>query len=171
MRRDLRSGDPWMPPARRLARRIRRRQLTAIEALESHLARIAARNPGLNAVVSLDPGRARRSAEAADAALRRGEPERTAGGSSGGAAAAVASGMTPFEIGSDLAGSLRLPAHFCGLYGLKPTEHRVPMTGFFRTPGLTGTFRRRGYAAIMVRRLNTALTRASSTAGSNGLRM
>ena len=60
--------------------------------------------------------------------------ERTAGGSSGGAAAAVASGMTSLEISSDLGGSVRLPAHFCGVYGLKTTEHRVPMTGFFRLP-------------------------------------
>ena len=59
---------------------------------------------------------------------------RTAGGSSGGAAAAVASGMTPIEIVSDLGGSIRLPAHFCGIYGLKPTERRVPTTGFFRLP-------------------------------------
>lgn len=59
---------------------------------------------------------------------------RTAGGSSGGAAAAVAAGMTPIEIVSDLGGSIRLPAHFCGVYGLKPTERRVPMTGFFRLP-------------------------------------
>jgi amidase len=61
--------------------------------------------------------------------------ERTPGGSSGGAAAAVAAGLTPLEIGSDLVGSIRLPAHFCGIYGLKATEHRVPMTGFVRTPG------------------------------------
>jgi amidase len=61
---------------------------------------------------------------------------RTAGGSSGGAAAAVAAGLTPLEVGSDLAGSLRLPAHFCGVYGLKPTEHRVPLTGFFHQPGV-----------------------------------
>ena len=60
--------------------------------------------------------------------------ERTAGGSSGGAAAALAAGMTPLEIGSDLGGSVRLPAHFCGVYGLKTTEHRVPNTGFFRSP-------------------------------------
>src|SRR2546422_5194640 len=63
------------------------------------------------------------------------DPERTPGGSSGGAAAALAAGMTPLEVGSDLAGSLRLPAHFCGVYGLKTTEHRVPLTGFLRTPG------------------------------------
>jgi len=61
-------------------------------------------------------------------------PERTPGGSSGGAAAAVASGMTPFDIGSDLAGSLRIPADFCGLFGLKPTERRVSLTGFFPDP-------------------------------------
>jgi amidase len=60
--------------------------------------------------------------------------ERAPGGSSGGAAAALATGMTPLEVGSDLAGSIRVPAHFCGVYGLKTTEHRVPLTGFFRPP-------------------------------------
>jgi amidase len=55
--------------------------------------------------------------------------ERTPGGSSGGAAAAVAAGMTPFDIGTDLAGSIRIPAHFCGIFGLKPTENRVSVTG------------------------------------------
>jgi amidase len=62
--------------------------------------------------------------------------ERTPGGSSGGAAAALAAGMTPFEIGTDLSGSIRIPAHFCGVFGLKPTEHRVPLTGLI--PGLPG---------------------------------
>jgi amidase len=62
------------------------------------------------------------------------DTERTAGGSSGGAAAALAAGLTPLEVVSDLAGSARLPAHFCGVYGLN-TEHRVPLTGFFRVPG------------------------------------
>jgi amidase len=55
---------------------------------------------------------------------------RTPGGSSGGAAAAVASGLSFLDFGSDLAGSIRVPAAFCGVYGLKPTAGTVPMSGF-----------------------------------------
>lgn len=57
------------------------------------------------------------------------DPGRTAGGSSGGAAAIVAAGGSPFDIGSDTGGSIRQPAHFCGVAGLKPTFGRVPRTG------------------------------------------
>jgi amidase len=196
-----------------LAGRIRRREVSAAEALEAVLARIEERNPALNAVVSVDRGGARQAAEAADEALARGadvgplhgvpltlkdgndvaglrttigsemfdriaeqdgavaarlraagaiilghtnvpplladyqtvndlfgrtnnpwNPGRTPGGSSGGAAAAVAAGLTPVEVGSDLTGSLRLPAHLCGVYALKTTEHLVPLTGFFSPP-------------------------------------
>ncbi|RUU45868.1 amidase [Mesorhizobium sp. M6A.T.Ce.TU.002.03.1.1] len=60
---------------------------------------------------------------------------RTAGGSSGGAAAALCAGMTPFELGTDMQDSIRLPAAFCGVYGLKPTEHRVSLAGAFPDPG------------------------------------
>ncbi|MDQ6804312.1 MAG: amidase family protein, partial [Actinomycetota bacterium] len=60
--------------------------------------------------------------------------ERTPGGSSGGAAAALAAGLTPLDIGSDLAGSIRIPAAFCGVYGLKPTEHRVSLAGHIAAP-------------------------------------
>jgi amidase len=59
---------------------------------------------------------------------------RTPGGSSGGAAAALSAGMTFLEYGSDLVGSIRIPASFCGVYGLKPTVGVVPLTGF-RAPG------------------------------------
>lgn len=54
---------------------------------------------------------------------------RTAGGSSGGEAAAVAAGLSSFGLGSDLGGSIRLPAHYCGAVGFKPTHGRVPLAG------------------------------------------
>jgi len=54
---------------------------------------------------------------------------RTSGGSSGGAAAIVACGGAAFDIGSDYGGSIRLPAHFNGIAGIKPTHGRVPRTG------------------------------------------
>ena len=220
-------------PARELASRLRAGQVSAVEALDAQLARIERHNPELNAVVSLDAESARRQAEAADAAHRRGEATkplhgvpmtikdaydvqglrttvgtpvldrvarrdgtvaarlraagaiivghtnvppwladyrsenpifgrtanpwdlaRTPGGSSGGAAAAVAVGMTPLEIGSDLAGSIRLPAHFCGVYGLKTTEHRIPSTGFFNPPGGVSPVRIMGTHGPMARDLD-----------------
>jgi amidase len=201
--------DPTSLIATQLTTAIRVREISAREALEAHLERIAQENPRLNAVVTLDEEGARKRAREADEALVRGEVwgplhglpmtlkdghstkgmrttcgyepladyvpqedgtvaarlkaagaiimgktnvspllgniqsdnaifgrtnnpwdvQRTAGGSSGGAAAALAVGMTPLEVGSDLAGSIRIPAHFCGVYGLKTTEHRVSMRG------------------------------------------
>ena len=59
---------------------------------------------------------------------------RTPGGSTGGAAAALSAGMTLLEYGSDLVGSIRIPASFCGVYGLKPSVGIVPLTGF-QPPG------------------------------------
>jgi amidase len=59
---------------------------------------------------------------------------RTPGGSSGGAAVAVAAGMSFLEYGSDLVGSIRLPASYCGVYGLRPSVASVPLTGF-QPPG------------------------------------
>ena len=58
-------------------------------------------------------------------------PELTPGGSSGGEAVAIATCMSPGGLGSDLAGSVRIPAHFCGICGLKPTTGRVPGEGQF----------------------------------------
>jgi amidase len=197
-----------------LAGAIRDRRISAIELLDAHLAQIAKHNPALNAVVTLDADGARQRAEAADAALARGETwgplhgvpltlkdthavagmrttagwpplagylpprdgtiaarlkaagaiilgrtnvamllgdwqsqnpifgrtnnpwnvDRTCGGSSGGACAAVAAGLTPLEFGTDLSGSIRIPAHYCGVYGLKPTEHRVSLDGIVAGP-------------------------------------
>ena len=62
----------------------------------------------------------------------------TPGGSSGGEAAAIASFMSPGGIGSDLAGSIRVPAHFCGIAGLRPTVGRVPGAGQF--PAASGPY-------------------------------
>jgi amidase len=243
------ANDLCAQSARELARRIAGRELSAVEALDAHLARIEQQNPRLNAVVSLDIEAARRQAGAADTALARGQVPgplhgvpitlkdgndvaglrttlgtgvfdriagedgavaarlraagaivightnvapfladyqsanaifgrtsnpwnlgRTAGGSSGGAAAAVAAGMTPIEIVSDLGGSIRLPAHFCGVYGLKPTEHRVPMTGFFRLPpGAPRTVRILSCLGPLARNLDDLALALSIVAGPDGV--
>ena len=197
-----------------LAAAIAARKISAVEALDAHLAQIDRHNGAVNAVISLDREGARERARKADAALARGEAlgplhgvpftlkdmhetsgmkttvgfppfadyvarhdspvvarlkaaggvlmaktnvatmlsdwqsnnplfgrtgnpwnlQRTAGGSSGGAAAALCAGMTPFDVGTDMQDSIRLPAAFCGIYGLKPTEHRVSLAGAFPDP-------------------------------------
>jgi len=189
-----------------MAEAVAGKEISARELLELHLDRIAAVNPTVNAVVSLDVDRAREGASAADEATSRGDelgplhglphafkdthevagwrttygsplrehhvprrdeliverirgagavvigktnvPEwaagshtfnpifgttrnpydlsRSAGGSSGGAAAALATGMVPLADGSDMAGSLRNPASFCNVVGLRPSVGRVP---------------------------------------------
>lgn len=60
----------------------------------------------------------------------------TPGGSSGGSAAAVAAGLAALDLGSDIAGSIRIPSHFCGVYGLKPTLGIVPTDGYYDHAGL-----------------------------------
>jgi amidase len=200
------SDELWRRSATELAAAIRRREVSCLEVMQAHLARIEAVNPLLNAIVTLDAELGLRAAAAADAALGRDEapgalhglpmaikdledtagmrttygspiyrdhvpaadtlmvarlrragaivvgktntPEfgagsqtfnpvfgatrnpydraRTSGGSSGGAAAAVASGMLPFADGSDLGASIRNPASFCNLVGLRTAPGRVP---------------------------------------------
>lgn len=66
------------------------------------------------------------------------DESRTPGGSSGGAAAALAAGLTSLELGSDIGGSIRIPAHFCGVYGHKPSYGIVPDQGHI--PPLPGIF-------------------------------
>jgi amidase len=200
------SDELWRRSATELAAAIRGREVSCLEVMQAHLARIEAVNPLLNAIVTLDADLGLRAAAAADDALGRGEapgplhglpmaikdledtagmrttygspiyrdhvpaadtlmvarlrgagaivvgktntPEfgagsqtfnpvfgatrnpydraRTPGGSSGGAAAAVASGMVPFADGSDLGASIRNPASFCNLVGLRTAPGRVP---------------------------------------------
>ena len=63
----------------------------------------------------------------------------TPGGSSGGAAAAVACGMTSFELGTDIGGSVRVPSAFCGVWGHKPSFGIIPTLGYLDEPGGGGT--------------------------------
>jgi amidase len=199
-----------------LARAIRARKISSVEAIDAYLQRIEEVNPRLNAVVQITADRARQQAQDADASLARGEvkgplhgvpmtikdsldtagvistagtvgrasfipgrdatvvarlraagaillgktntPEltldyetdnavygrtnnpydlsRTPGGSSGGAAAIIAAGGSPLDVGSDLGGSIRLPSHFCGIAGIKPTSGRVPRSGHTPPSGM-----------------------------------
>jgi Asp-tRNA(Asn)/Glu-tRNA(Gln) amidotransferase A subunit family amidase len=73
----------------------------------------------------------------------------SAGGSSGGEAAAIAAHCSAAGIGSDGGGSVRVPAHFCGIVGLKPTPGRIPLTGYF--PATCGAFPWLGVVGPMAR--------------------
>lgn len=216
-------------PAAAMAELVRNQQISPVELVEAHLARIAQVNPVLNAFVQVDAAGARRQALVSEAAVRRGEPlsslhgvplsikscmdvaglrceagtrlraghvalndaplvsrlraagaiilgttncpellmawetdnllhgrtnnpwdlSRTAGGSSGGESAAIASGCSAGGVGSDGGGSIRQPAHFSGICGLKPTPGRIPATGHF--PNSVGPFALTGVVGPMAR--------------------
>ena len=86
--------------------------------------------------------------------------ERTPGGSSGGAGAAVASGMGPLAIGTDGGGSIRIPSSFCGIYGLKPQLGRVPVYPASATGDLS-------HAGPMTRTVRDAALMLSVIAGND----
>ncbi|MFN8179742.1 MAG: amidase [bacterium] len=95
--------------------------------------------------------------------------ERTPGGSSGGAAAALAAGLVPLEVGSDLAGSIRMPAHFCGVFGLKPTTRRIPLTGHIpEVPGAPRFERALGVVGPMARSVEDLTLAFRLLAGPDG---
>lgn len=85
--------------------------------------------------------------------------ERIPGGSSGGASAIIASGGSPFDLGTDYGGSIRNPSHFCGIAGIKPTHGRVPRTGHILDyrAGLTESYQTIGPMARTVGDLDVLL--------------
>lgn len=77
---------------------------------------------------------------------------RTTGGSTGGGAAAVSARFAPIELGSDLAGSIRIPAHFCGIMGFKPTEGLISLEGHIPPlPGKPLTVKNQAHAGLLAR--------------------
>jgi len=91
---------------------------------------------------------------------------RTAGGSSGGEAALIAACGSPTGLGSDAAGSVRLPAAFCGIAGIKPTSGRLPRTGHFPPAG--GWIETLWQIGPMARRVEDLVTLLPLLAGSDG---
>lgn len=90
-------------------------------------------------------------------------PERTPGGSSGGDSAAVSAGLSPFSLASDVAISIRGPAHYCGVVGLKATHGRIPLTGHW-----PDTPRRFWHVGPLARSIRDATLALSVLAGPDG---
>lgn len=119
---------------------------SAAELLEAHLAQVDAHNDRINALVWRDRDQGRTLAAATQAKRRSlsdfqsynnlygqtnnpWNTDRSPGGSSGGSGASLAAGFAAMEIGSDIGGSIRTPAHFNGVFGHKPTWGLVPCRG------------------------------------------
>ncbi len=94
------------------------------------------------------------------------DPSRTAGGSSGGEGAAVGSGGSPFGLASDIAGSIRIPALFCGVFGHKPSPGIVPNTGMW--PPTRGTSGRMLAVGPLARRAGDLMPVLRVIAGPDG---
>ncbi|MEO0456619.1 MAG: amidase [Cyanobacteria bacterium P01_A01_bin.114] len=95
----------------------------------------------------------------------------TPGGSSGGSAAAVAAGLSPLDLGNDIAGSVRQPAHFCGVYGLKPTDQRISTAGIIpEVPGMPHCLRQMMTVGCFARSLEDIQLCFSLIAGADSRR-
>jgi amidase len=95
--------------------------------------------------------------------------QRTAGGSTGGGAVAVAARLSPLELGSDIGGSVRNPAHFNGIFSLKPTEWRVPGRGHVPDlPGVTRAVRYMGTFGPLARSVDDLELALRIVAGPDG---
>lgn len=92
----------------------------------------------------------------------------TSGGSSGGSAAAVAAGFSALDLGNDCSGSTRQPAHFCGVYALKPTDRRLPTTGHIpEAPGMPKCIRQLMTVGFFARSLEDLRLCLSLTVGAD----
>ncbi len=94
------------------------------------------------------------------------DPARTPGGSSGGEAAVVASGGSPFGVAADIGGSIRVPALFCGVFGHKPTAGLLPSTGHWPPP--TDTAAKLLSLGVLARRAEDLLPLIKTMAGPDG---
>ncbi|MBT3391335.1 MAG: amidase [Chloroflexi bacterium] len=95
----------------------------------------------------------------------------TPGGSTGGGAASLAAGFSPLEIGSDLGGSVRIPAHFCGVFALKPTDHLISLAGHIpEPPGSPQGVRHMGMPGPLARSIDDLRLALSLIAGADGRR-
>ena len=93
----------------------------------------------------------------------------TPGGSTGGGAASVAAGLSPLEIGSDMGGSVRIPAHFCGILALKSSEHLVSIAGHIpEPPGAPRGVRHMGVVGPLARCVDDLRLAISLIAGTDG---